>query len=82
MAICQGCGNRGCRQENDDDEAGKHQAGRDYRGVTVAAVNEGIYQREHDGECVADRARPGRPIDPPAADKVDQLSDSGHARHD
>jgi len=36
--------NEGRQQENDDDEPGKHQAGRHHCGVAVAAVNEGIYQ--------------------------------------
>jgi hypothetical protein len=50
MGICRGPGNEGRQQENKDDKAGKHQAGRHHCGVTVATVNEGIYQREHDSE--------------------------------
>src|ERR1700692_4912175 len=53
-AICQGHASQGRQQQNDNNGPGKHQACRYHRGIAVAAVNEGIYHREQDGNRVTD----------------------------
>ena len=63
-AVCEGPVNPGCRKQNENDCCGKHQAAWYYGGVTVATVNEGVYQREQDGESVANHPWPDRRVDP------------------
>src|SRR5882672_8731233 len=77
MAICQGHSDPGRQQENDDNERGKRQAQGYDSGVAVAAMNEGICQREQDSDGVANHAGPSGLIDLSAACNVEHEGDGG-----